>query len=66
MSAFLQTLQRLERGDPLSCDAYFDIRPGLTTDEKVALAAALQKRHLAFDHVETVAAVCAMLGGSNA
>ena len=33
------------------------MRPQLSTEEKLMLATATQKRHLAFDHVETVAAV---------
>jgi len=56
-SAFISTLLRLDKNDPLSCEAYFDMRPLLSTKDKMKLATAIQRRHLAWDHVEVVAAV---------
>lgn len=50
--AFLCVLCKLDKADPLGCDAYYDLRPKLSFKEKTILAAATQRRHLAYDHVK--------------
>ena len=56
-AAFMAALQKLDKAEPLACDAYYDLRPLLSPEEKVEIFRARDKRHLAFDLVQTVAAV---------
>jgi len=58
-AAFVTCLKEMvkNKADPLSSDGYYDMRPLLSPIEKVLLIDATQRRHYAFDHVETVAAV---------
>ena len=51
-AAYLITLKKLDKADPLGCDAYYDLRPKFSFEEKTTLAAVTQRRHLAYDHVE--------------
>jgi len=53
-AAFMNTMLRLDKADPLGCNAYYDIRAVLTLEEKQALVAATQKRQMCYDHVSQV------------
>ena len=45
---------RLDKADPLGCNAYYDIRATLSLEEKHLLVGATQKRQLSYDHVTEV------------
>lgn len=54
-SAYLATIGRIDKADPLGCEAYHDLRDALVSVDKVKLLQATKKRQLAYDHVEVVA-----------
>ena len=53
-AAFMNTMLRLDKADPLGCNAYYDIRAVLSLEEKHALVQATQKRQMCYDHVAQV------------
>ena len=57
VAAFLGVVGKLDRADPLSCKAYYDMLPLLSFDDRILMSKSIQRKHFAFDHVEVVASV---------
>ena len=52
--AFLQTIAKIDKADPLGCEAYYNLRNTLRPEQRTVLMQATARRMLAHDHVEEV------------
>jgi len=53
-AAYLVTISKIDKADPLGCEAYYNLRNTLTMDQRTLLMQATARRMYAHDHVEEV------------